>query len=46
MSIGLLDRIYRTPMEKHGPFTIFVPNNRAYRRARRDFSVRGSSCIV
>ncbi|XP_070192915.1 stabilin-2-like [Littorina saxatilis] len=37
MSLGLIDRLYRTAMEQHGPFTIFIPNNRAYRRARKDF---------
>ncbi|KAL8622047.1 hypothetical protein ACOMHN_056532 [Nucella lapillus] len=38
MAIALLDRIYHQALTQRGPFTIFVPNNRAFRKARRDFA--------
>ncbi|KAK7489631.1 hypothetical protein BaRGS_00019026 [Batillaria attramentaria] len=39
MAVDLLKNIYLKPLQDHGPFTIFVPNNRAFRKAsRRDFS--------
>ncbi|XP_076469573.1 stabilin-2-like [Babylonia areolata] len=37
MALALLDGILNKALTERGPFTIFVPNNRAFRKARRVF---------